>query len=198
MKQMSATYRKSTRHLLKIRKLFGGVNVQPMLWALRANPDIWNRNSERTKPADSPHREIDDVWVRYQVAPFTEGPHESVWYESANILPVREIVFPLMAEVKGERLGGVLITRIQAGKQCYRHIDNGWHARYYDKFAVQIQSAPGQRFCFDGESLETMPGDVYTFDNSFEHWVENDTAHDRITMIVCIKHGGKSCLGDLR
>jgi hypothetical protein len=180
---------------LKIRKLFGGVNVQPMLWALQANAQLWNTHSERTKPANSPHRDLDDVWVRYQKAPFAEGDHESFWYEDANLLPARDIVYPLMAEFKGERLGGVLITRIPAGCQCYPHVDNGWHARYYDKFAVQIASAPGQAFCFEGETLESMPGDVYAFDNSYLHWVENPTRYDRITMIVCIKSGVGSCLG---
>ena len=66
-------------------------------------------------------------------------------------------------------------------------IDPGWHARYYDKFAVQIASAPGQRFCFEGESLETRPGDVFWFDNQHLHWIDNDTPYERVTMIVCIR-----------
>jgi hypothetical protein len=177
------------RRSLKIRKLFDGVNVQPILWALQANPHLWNADDARTKPADSPHREIDDIWVRYQVAPFVEGPHESVWYPAARVLPVKRLVYALMSDLKGERLGGVLITRIPAGKQCYRHSDPGWHAGYYEKFAVQIQSAPGQEFCFDDEKLEARPGDVYTFDNSYDHWVTNPTPYDRITMIVAIKMG---------
>jgi hypothetical protein len=100
-----------------------------------------------------------------------------------------------MTMVDGERLGGVLLTRIKAGKSCYPHADPGWHARHYRKFAVQIQSAPGQFFCFEGERLEPMPGDVYEFDNSHTHWVTNDTEHDRITLIVCIKTGAQPCLG---
>jgi hypothetical protein len=180
---------------VKIRKIFGGVNVQPMLWALQANPQLWNVHSERTKSENSPHREVDDIWVRYQAPPLAEGDHESVWYPAADVLPVKEIVYALMSDVKGERLGGVLITRIPAGCQCYRHVDEGWHAKYYNKYAIQIASAPGQAFCFDYEQLESVPGDVYEFDNSFSHWVENPTKYDRITMIVCIKSGVKSCLG---
>lgn len=180
---------------MNICKIGEGVNVAPLLWALQANPQLWNEHSGRTKPADSPHREIDDIWVRY--AP--EGssgaePHDSIWYPSAEFLPVREIVFPLMSMLDGERLGGVLITRIKAGHACYPHIDQGWHARYYSKVAVQVQSAPGQFFCFEGERLESKPGDIYTFDNSFSHWVTNNTEHDRITLIVCIKRG-EPCLG---
>lgn len=172
---------------MKIQKIADGVNVAPLLWALQANPQLWNADDQRTEDPASPHHEVDDIWVRYSETPKEPGPHESVWYPAAALLPVREIVYPLMQFVKGERLGGVLLTRIKAGKQCKRHHDNGWHAHYYDKYAVQIQSAPGQFFCFDGEQLEPKPGDVYTFQNQHDHWVTNDTAHDRITLIVCIK-----------
>lgn len=159
-----------------------------MLDALAQNPQLWNADRARTESPDSPHREIDDIWVRFAAEGAGHGPHDSIWYSAAACLPVRQIVYPLMAHVCGERLGGILITRIPAGKQVYPHIDRpGWHAEYYDKFAVQIASARGQKFCFEGESLETEPGDVFWFDNAYSHWVTNDTPHERITMIVCIK-----------
>jgi hypothetical protein len=173
----------------KIEKIAVGLNVAPMLWALQANPQLWNEYGQRTKDPASPHHEVDDIWLRYAEPELASqpGPHESVWYPSAKLLPVDDLVFPLMQFVKGERLGGVLITRIRAGKECKPHHDNGWHARYYDKFAIQLQSAPGQKFCFDNEELEPMPGDVYTFDNAHTHSVVNPTEHDRVTMIVCIR-----------
>lgn len=181
---------------MKIRKVTGGVNVAPLLWALQANPQLWNANDQRTRDPTSPHFEVDDIWLRYSATPKEPGPHDSVWYPAADVLPVRDIVYPLMAFVHGEQLGGILITRIKAGAQCKPHRDDGWHARYYEKFAVQVQSAPGQLFCFEGEQLETMPGDVFTFRNEHTHWVTNDTPHDRITLIVCIKTDrGSPCRG---
>lgn len=171
-----------------ITKLADGLNVGPLLWALQANPQLWNANTSRTADPASPHYGLDDIWARY-AAPGEDpgGPHESVWYEAADLLPIRELVYPLMSFVNGDRLGGVLITRIPAGRECRPHSDPGWHARFYEKFAIQVQSAPGQAFCFDNERLETKPGDLYWFDNSATHWVENPTPHDRITAIVCIR-----------
>lgn len=172
-----------------IRLLWSGVDVGPMQDALAAHPELWDQNTGRTKPVDSPHHELSDIWVRYadQATMLPDGSHDSIWYPCADLMPVREIVFPLMASVRAERLGGVLITRIKPGQVCKPHTDPGWHARYYDKFAVQIQAAPEQAFHFEGQSLVTKPGDVYWFDNSFTHWVTNDSQTDRITMIVCIK-----------
>lgn len=175
---------------MKIKLLARGLNVTPMLWALQSNPQIWDQNPARTQDQTSPHYGLSDIWARY-AAPGEDGSceHESVWYPCADLLPVREMVYPLMSAVGGTRLGGVLITKIPAGKECKPHTDPGWHARYYDKFAIQIQSAPGQAFNFEGESLETMPGDVFWFDNSYLHWVTNPTPYDRITLIACIQKG---------
>lgn len=175
---------------MKIEKIAEGIQVGPLLWALQENPQLWDQNTGRTEPADSPHHGLSDIWARY-AAPGVDGrqPHDAVWYPCADLLPVRELVMPLLAAVQGTRLGGVLLTRIPAGAECRPHQDDGWHARYYEKFAIQVQSAPGQAFCFEGESLVTRPGDVFWFDNAFTHWVPNPTAHDRITLIACIKRG---------
>lgn len=175
---------------MKIQKITGGANVAPLLWALQAHPNLWDERPQRTSDPKSPHYGLHDIWVRYAAPEHVgkEGDHESIWYPCETILPyVKAIVYPLMHLVEGDRLGGVLITKIPAGKTCKPHIDKGWHASTYRKFGVQIQSSPGQRFHVEEQSLEPMPGDVYEFVNSFEHWVTNDTPHDRITMIVCIQ-----------
>lgn len=172
---------------MKIQLLSSGLNVAPMLWALQEHPELWDQNPGRTQDKGSPHHGLADIWARYAKDKNATGAHESAWYPCADLLPIRELVYPLMSFVHGEQLGGVLITKIPAGQECKPHTDPGWHARYYDKFAIQIQSSPGQRFCFDGESLESKPGDLYFFDNSHSHWVTNPTPYDRITLIACIK-----------
>lgn len=179
--------------MIPIQLLAEGIDVATMQKALRDHPELWNQNTARTESPESPHHGLDDIWPRY-ADPATlreDGSHDSVWYPSADLLPVRDLVFPLMAAVRGERLGGVLITRIKPGHICRPHTDPGWHARYYEKFAIQIEAAPEQAFHFEGHTLVTKPGDVFWFDNSFTHWVTNDSKSDRITMIVCIKTGRK-------
>jgi len=174
--------------LKHIKLIAEGVDVAPMRTALQAHPDLWDQNTARTANPASPHYGLSDIWARF-AALGEDGsqPHVSVWYPCADLLPIRALVYPLMALVRGDQLGGVLITKIPAGKECKPHTDPGWHARYYQKFAVQIDADPGQSFCFEGESLVTKPGDVLWFDNAFTHWVTNPTAHDRLTAIVCIK-----------
>lgn len=173
----------------KIKLLDSVLPVAPIYWALLSNPDLWNQHTSRTESPDSPHHGLDDIWARYgDPARAQDGaPHESFWYPAADILGIKPLCLDIMRAVDGVELGGVLITRIPPGAMCKPHDDQGWHARRYEKFGVQITSAPGQAFHFDGESLETKPGDLFWFDNSHTHWVTNDTPYERVTMIVCIR-----------
>lgn len=172
----------------KIWLIDRGLNVAPIAWALQADPGVWNRNTSRTEDPSSPHHGLDDIWVRFGTDPEgSDAPHESQWYPTADELNLKPFVMGVFQALGGTRLGGVLITRIPPGATCKPHKDPGWHARYYEKFGVQIASAPGQRFCFDGEELETRPGDVFGFDNAHTHWVTNPTAHERVTMIICLR-----------
>jgi hypothetical protein len=165
------------------------IPVSSLYWLLQSNPQIWNQVQERTKDKTSPHHGLDDIWVRYgEVADvYTDAPHVSKWYPAEELLKVKPLCLNIMREYNGVELGGVLITRIPPGSICKPHKDLGWHARTYDKFALQITSAPNQLFCFENEQLETRPGDLYWFNNQEEHWVLNTTRYERITMIICIR-----------
>jgi aspartyl/asparaginyl beta-hydroxylase (cupin superfamily) len=102
-------------------------------------------------------------------------------------IPAAKTICEQLATDFNADLGGVLITKIPPGKQCYPHIDQGWHAHYYEKFAYQVQAHPDQSFNVETEVLHTRSGDLFWFDNSHTHWVENPSDEDRITMIVCLR-----------
>jgi hypothetical protein len=172
----------------------GAFDVAALVSAVNKHPELWDQNTLRTK-GYGPHAKVSDIWVRYNALENLKSddrqafnsPHESVWYPAASVLPVKPLVMQLMALVGGTRLGGVLITKIPAHEQCLPHVDRGWHAEYYEKFAIQLAANSRQAFHFEGESLVTQPGDLFTFDNSYTHWVTNDSDEDRMTLICCIR-----------
>lgn len=179
-----------------IRYLGKGLDVTPLLMHLEGAPELWNQHRARTQSDGygGAHKQVSDIWVRFNPMrnytgdpSFFSEPHESEWYPAADMIPVKPMVRKVMAIVGGERLGGVLITRIPAGGMVRPHVDDGWHARYYDKYAVQLEGNAKQAFCFEGESLSSEPGDLYTFDNSKLHWVTNDSDEERMTLIMCIR-----------
>lgn len=190
------------KHFLKISE---GIDVEPLLAQIDAHPELWGQFGWRKTLW--PHREMTDIWVRYNdVRPFQEkgdyrgfnDEHESVWYPAYEVLTaLQPIVSDLMRETDGKRLGGVLITRIPPSAGIAPHVDEGWHVETYDKFYLSLRSAPGAKFiCHEGgvEVLEPKVGECWRFDNRLPHSVRNDSAEDRVTLIVCIetekyKHG---------
>lgn len=162
---------------------------------IAANPSVWNRHRDRLDRYGSPHSQVSDIWVRYNAienmaadpVAFFQEPHESVWYPVADELPaVRSLVDQLQAEIGG-KLGGVLITKIPAGGEVKPHIDSGWHAGYYSKYAIQLAGNRDQVFWFEDCELRPETGDVYTFRNDVTHAVYNRSDEDRMTLIVCIR-----------
>lgn len=174
-----------------IQSLGVALEVSELVRQIEANPDVWNRHKTRLY---GPHSKVSDIWIRYNAFEnFVDretfnGPHESVWYPVTSQLPAaKRVAFDVMHIVQGERLGGVLITKIPPGEKVQPHIDRGWHAEHYEKFAVQLKSAPRQAFCFEAAHLSAEIGELYTFDNSKPHWVLNDSSEDRMTLIICIR-----------
>lgn len=192
---------KKDPELAPIRILMRGINVAPLLQQLDAAPELWDENVFRTERVagaaayTNPHQKISDIIVRFNDwkhwtgdrAAFN-GPHESVWWGAYDKLPyLQPLVFDLMRKFYTEQLGMVLITRIPPHCNVEKHVDVGWHAGYYLKFGLQIKAAKGQKFCYKGCKLETKPGDLFAFNNSLPHWVENQTDHERMTLIICLR-----------
>lgn len=171
-----------------IKLLIEGIDVGHIYRAIKEHPEYWDEHNHRTRDPQSPHYELNDIWARFvPVESLHLGEQSCEWYPSADVLQVRETVTDIYDYFGGTELGGVLITRIPPGKMCRPHSDTGWHAAKYEKFGLQIASAPGQQFCFDDAALDTKPGDLFWFDNSKRHWVINPTEHERITMIICFR-----------
>lgn len=178
-------------------KIAEGVDVMPLLLSIQRQPDLWNRHTVRKTAPNTPHSQMSDIWIRYNdVSKYEEtgnyssfnDEHDPIWYPAYYKLPeLRPIIFGLMARVEGERLGGVLITKIPKGCSIEPHSDKGWHVEYYDKFYVSLKNNPGSVFYCEDEHISPNAGEVYWFDNRKEHWVKNNSDDDRITLIVCIK-----------
>lgn len=184
----------SVKHFLQIA---AGVDTMPLLLELHRQPHLWNRNDARLSE-NGPHYQTQDIWLRYKdetenkrsgsYADFGD-PHDGVWYPAFYALPsARKIIFDLMRRVEGERLGGVLLYKVPAGKRILPHTDTGWHVDYYDKFNICLQSNRAAAFCYhDGEKMYQEPGDVHHFANNVEHLVTNEGEDDHIVLTICIR-----------
>lgn len=174
-------------------QIASNIDTTPILVALKHQEYLWNQNTLRTTHPGTPHTEIDDIWLRFQDLEVMDpleviDSHESINYPAWLVLHrVRQIVFALMAQVEGERLGRVLITRLAPGKKIEPHVDGGDHAAYYKRYHLVLQTNDGVVFGCGGEICPTKRGEIWWFDNSLEHFVENNGGDDRIVLIADIK-----------
>lgn len=114
--------------------------------------------------------------------------HENVDQEVFKRLPeARSLVFNLMAAVEGERLGRVMINKLIPGGVIYPHADTPVHAEYWDRFHICLQSNPGSTFRCGQETIAMHPGDIWWFNNLLEHEAINNSADDRIHMVIDIR-----------
>lgn len=168
------------------------IDNEPLKTALKQRFDLFGEHSDRG--FDSPHYEMVDIWIRYNdirlygsdLTGFNDE-HKAVWYPAYYKLPeIKPIISDIFSAVDGGELGGVLITKLPPWGKVHPHVDGGWHADYYDKYYVPIEDH-GSIFGFEDGDIMAKEGEVYKFDNSISHWVNNDTNEDRIALIVCIK-----------
>lgn len=180
------------------------VDVLPLMFAIQRRPEMWKEDTYLRDYPQGPFKQIESIMLRFPVKRVLEmeeevkavadgahptiDQHESVDYPAYKLLPeARSIVMGLMARVQGERLGRVMINKIAPGGRIFPHADTPAHAEYYDRFHVVLQSAPGVDFRAGDEHVYMGIGEVWWFQNAEVHEVINNSATDRIHMIVDIR-----------
>ena len=164
----------------------------PVLHALATKPHLWNENTLRTRFLESPHAACDDIWLWFNdvsddvalVADDISVRPYGAWHELPQ---VHSLIFDLMRRVGGVQLGRVLITRLAPGKSIPAHEDMGAPAEYYDRYQVALQSGPGCLFYAGDEVVNFQMGECWWFDNQQTHSVVNNSADDRLALIVDIR-----------
>lgn len=174
------------------QKIFEGLDVIPLLNALAIKRHLWNQNDLRTEFPGSPHAETDDIWLWFNDIPddatqvvddIAVKPY-SAWYELPQ---AHDLVFNLMRRVGGVQLGRVLITRLPPGKSIPEHADAGAPAEYYQRYQIALQCEPGCIFHIEDESMRFVMGEAWWINNAAKHSVVNNSADDRLAMVVDVR-----------
>lgn len=179
------------------------VDTTNLMLNIKRHPELWKEDTFLRDYPQGPFGEIESIMLRFpekrvfeqeeELEKYRRGEsqfdqHESIDYPAFSVLSeARTIVFGLMAFVQGERLGRVMINKIAPGGRIYPHADTPEHTDYYTRFHVVLQSSPGCFLRAGEEQIEMKTGDVFWFNNKLEHEVVNNSALDRISMVVDIK-----------
>lgn len=183
-------------------KLGSNIDVMPLLLALHRfdkSNDVWKADTYLRDYPQGPFGDTESVILRFPPRSVLEteealkefekiDQHENVDQPIFKLFPeARPLVFNLMAAVQGERLGRVMINKLKPGGKVFPHADTPIHAEYWDRFHIVIQSLPGNAFRCGDETVSMKTGEVWWFNNKLEHEVVNNSADDRINMVVDIR-----------
>jgi hypothetical protein len=173
----------------KFHQVLSGINVSPLLSQLRANPQLWETNSEWTRnKVGSSIYHTENIVLRFNKSSL---PGLNDWNRPAfSILSAaQQIVFDLMRAIPGEHLGKVIITRLAPGETIDWHIDQmpPGIPPYFERYQIPLHVAPKVRFVVGDEALYMEPGTAWWFDNQTMHAVFNDSDEDRISMLTDIR-----------
>jgi len=178
------------KHFLKLSH---GADVMPLLLAVKRQAELWDSFPLRTSFEDSPHVQAHDIVLRAQDpdAHTLNQAYEKL--ECIDLMPSQRLpeanplIYGLMARVGGQRLGRVIITMLEPGKVILPHEDTGPNAEYYDRFHVVLQGMPGSIFRIGDEKVMMQSGDIWWINNTVDHECINNSADDRIHMIIDIR-----------
>jgi hypothetical protein len=164
------------------------IDVGPLLEALAAQPELWDQLTIRTDHPQTAHGDASDIIVRFNklTSDITSviDDDDCVWYPSSFKLPVMPIIYNLMANIFGDRLGRCVITRLKPGKWIEPHIDAGSPVTLYQRFHLCLQNAEGAVFSIEDEHFTPVAGDLFWCANDKMHSVSNDSDIERLTMII--------------
>lgn len=179
------------------------VNIQPLLLALHRlekSHGVWKEDTYLRDYPQGPFGHTESVILRFPPRSVHEteealsqhevnfDQHENVDQPVFKSLPeARPLIFNLMAAVQGERLGRCIINKLNPGGVIYPHADTPAHAEYWDRFHIVLQSAPGSNFRAGDEWVHMRAGEVWWFNNRIEHEVINNSADERIHLVVDIR-----------
>lgn len=187
-------------------RLAQGMDTSALVASLACQPELWNAHTARTQHPRSAHRLIDDVLLRYSrfdsgddfvsaVCATTEVVDYPAWYQLPQAHP---FIFGLMGKIAGVHLGRCFITRLAPGLEIPLHSDRIAEAElahpdkippsvYYSRYHVVLASAPGVVFECGDESAYMATGEAWWFNNQLPHRVVNNSAEDRLHLIIDIR-----------
>lgn len=181
-------------------RIANDVDVLPLLLAVQRRPDLWKEDTYLRDYPQGPFKQIESIMLRFPVKSVHEteeelkshlsqyDQHENVDYPPYKTLAeARPIIMTLMARVAGERLGRCMINKIAPGGRIFPHADTPSHCEYYSRFHVVLQSQPGVVFRAGDETIYMATGECWWFDNAKEHEVINNSADDRIHLVIDIR-----------
>jgi hypothetical protein len=101
-------------------------------------------------------------------------------------------LFKYLYRQTGYVVGKASFTRLEAGKDIQKHVDNMYHLTTCMRTHIPIITAPNVDFIIDGEVFNLEANKVYAINNIVPHEVINRATHDRVHFLIDLVVPGDS------
>lgn len=166
-----------------------GLDVQPLLDALAARPELWGEITIRQHYPGSAHKDTEAIFLRgpYQFT-FRDYMMDTTAYDypamdalSAQLVP---LVRPVLQQLGVTELGYVMLVRLAPGGVIKPHVDEGAYADHYSRLHLALTGEPGATLTAGDETQHFAPGECWWFNHKVRHSAVNDSDQPRIHLII--------------
>lgn len=174
--------------MVNFKRLSHGVDVRPLVSALKREAHLFTQITARQSFEASPHKDTETIFLRWcpsqtLEAAFTEL--ESVDYPALRPLKeFRSAIGNILGEAGGIKLGRAIVVKLNAHGKITEHADEGLYADCYERFHLVLESDFGTKFTCGGETVTMRPGEIWWFNHKLPHSVENNSDKPRTHFIV--------------
>ncbi len=174
-----------------------GVDVTQLILGYKRRPDIWREDTYLRDYKQGPFKDLESIMLRFPEKTVHETEEALKEHAATHDLQdcinypgwwqfpeAQKFVRSVMNLVEGERIGRVFLNRLRAGGKIYPHADHPFHAGYWRRFHLVCESEPGVEFRCGDETIHMEPGQVWYFNNALEHEVLNNSASDRVHLVM--------------
>lgn len=174
-----------------------GVDTTQLVFGYKRRPDIWKEDTYLRDYKQAPFKELESIMLRFPektVHETEEALAEHIkthdlqdcinypgWWQFPE---AQKLVRSVMNLVEGERIGRVFINKLSPGGHIYRHADHPFHAGYWRRFHLPLETCPGVEFKCGSEEVYMAAGEIWWFNNALEHEVINRTPIDRVHLVM--------------
>jgi hypothetical protein len=176
--------RRQTRERQHFLRIAFGLDTDPALAELAAQPELWNLLTLRQQYAGSAHADTEMIALRGPTT--TERLFdnlETINFPTMEQLPqIRDLVRSMLDRLEARDVGRIMVVRLKAGGRIAPHVDEGLYARYFARFHLVLRSHPGCLFTAGTETVNMATGEMWWFNHQVSHSVRND-GPERIQVI---------------
>ena len=169
------------------------LNVRPLIQELDSNLSLWSQITKRQDYEGSAHKETQSIFLRWCRGGSVEEAFtdlDAIDYPALDALPAARALMGDFTEItKVQKVGRCLLTLLPPGSRITAHADEGAYAEHYQRFHICVMNFFDSNFyCHRddtyGEFVNMSGGELWWFNHQQKHWVNNDSAYPRVTMII--------------